>query len=392
MKTQGLPLLPVPARKPARTLQCLILCQIIYGSKSTGTFLRSQRTMASNFNRSNSANMSKIRRQLATSGWITRIKRTTRLRPDEYGKGRLVKGNSRLAKDWSLISNSLFGRGGLLDGWMYSPGWAHGCLGETGMLVIATLSKSTKVLTSREIINYLEPLCSRGAIDRSLKKLESKNITHKENSKIILLPDWKQNLDEFFNSCPACNDRWDRGEEIRHDEQILVAQHVMRGLLTAAEESQLRKLPCVRCEKMGEQREHFPPMKYLDILRVSNSRHLIWSICSECNAGTKSFIKSLPIIHPVRIEYGIGRNTNPFLIYKMAANRDLLRFYDAVQRNDKPAAVRAIRSSYNFWCALNEDLDGQDVHPDKTFGLSTERRISAKASTDKSTFSSQLPL
>jgi len=69
-----------------------------------------------------------------------------------------------------------------------------------------------------------------------------------------------------------------------------------------------------------------------------------------------------------------------------------LRFYDAVQRNDKPAAVRAIRSSYSFWCTLNEDLDGQDVHPNKTFGPSAERRICAKALTAKSTFSSQLPL
>ena len=392
MKTTGLPPLPMPARKPEKTLRCLILCQIIYGSKSTGTFLRSQRTMASTFNRRNSANISKIRRQLAASGWITRIKRTTRLRPDEYGKGRLVKGNSRLAKDWSLISNSLFGRGGLLDDWMYSPGWAHGCLGETGMLVLATISKSTSVLTSREIINYLEPLCSRGAVDRSLKKLESKNIACKENSEIILLPDWKQNLDEFFTSCPACNDRQVRGDEIRVYEQALVVERVRRSLLTPAEEAQLKKLLCVRCGKKGTQREHFPPMKYLEILTIVDSRHVMWSICSACNSDTSSFIRSLPIIHPVRIEYGIERNTNPFLIYKMGANRDLLRFYDAVKRNDKPAAVRAIRSSYNFWCTLNEDLDGQDTHPNKTFGPSAERRIRAKALTAKSTFSSQLPL
>ena len=156
----SLPLLSRVSSSPSKVFDRILLTHMLYEMKYSGSVCRSQRDYGKIFNRIDSARFSSSRRSLERGGWVFRSSLSVGHASDCYERGKRFDGEPYLLRSWLSLAQNLWGSEGLLTRWSESPGWGYGCLGVSGMLVLATVERADCLLSRKQIFEYLETFCS----------------------------------------------------------------------------------------------------------------------------------------------------------------------------------------------------------------------------------------
>lgn len=389
----ALPVLTRVSSSPTKPLDRILLAHMLSEMKYRGSVCRSQRDYAEIFNRIDSARFSRSRRLLERDGWVDRSFLSVGDKSDCYVKGVRLSNHPFLRRGWMSLAHNLWGRDGLLTKWSGSPGWASGCLGVSGMLVLATVERSDLSLNRSDISRYLEMFCSYNSVRSSVTKLIDIGVLIDSDFGLLLSSDWRLHLDDFFSAVCTGAERLRIGNERRLKERLARRQIVERGLLTDAERHRLRNLECwvSGCHKKGREPDHFPPRKFLSTFQDTLSPHILFSACRRHNAQFSRFIASLPHAKPERCEYWIAENVDPMLLFRTSNNLQLVKFIRHATLRNKAGALSAIKRSADFFLSLQEDgfASRSRLTPIANQGRPRRRKGYAAVNT-KSSFKSQI--
>ena len=390
----SLPLLSKVSSSPSKVFDRILLTHMLYEMRYSGSVCRSQRYYGEIFNRIDSARFSSSRRSLERGGWIFRSSLSVGDASDCYERGKNFDGQPSLCRSWSSLAHNLWGRDGLLKNWSGSPGWGHGCLGVSGMLVLATVERSDRFLSRKEISEYLETFCSYGSVSRAVKKLVDIDVFADVAKCVCLSENWRERFDGFVASCPAGKERLEKGNARRRRERIVRRQTVERGLLTDAERGQLRNLGCwfPGCGSKGEHADHFPPEKFLKSFEDRLSPHILFSACGEHNQGFGNFIASLPDVRPeVCGKLVLLRGVEPTRLFRASNNLRLVRFIRHRENSDTVSASKDVKRSLDFFYTLQKVGFTSRTRLASPVDKSRPRRHKGSALVNtKSTFESQI--
>ena len=388
-----LPMLTRVSSSPTKTLDRILLAHILSEMKYRGSVCRSQRDYGEIFNRIDSARFSRSRRLLERDGWVHRSTLSVGNTSDCYEKGVRLSDHPHLCRGWMSLAHNLWGRDGLLTRWSGSPGWGSGCLGVSGMLVLATVERSEMPLSRMDLSKYLEVFCSCKSVRSSVNKLIDIGVLVDSNFGLLLTCHWQVHLEDFLDTAFAGVERLDTGNKRRQRERLARRQTVERGLLTDAERIQLRNLGCwfSGCRNKGREPDHFPPRKFLSTFEDTLSPHILFSACRKHNARFSHFIASLPHIEPERCEYWIAENVDPMLLFRTSNNLQFVKFIQHANHKNKAGALSAIKRSSDFFFTLQEDgfTSKSRLAPSVNQNRPRRRKGSAVV-TKKSTFRSQI--
>jgi len=389
----SLPVLTRVSSSPAKTLDRILLAHILSEMKYCGSVCRSQRDYGEIFNRIDSSRFSRSRRLLERDGWVHRSSLSVGDKSDCYEEGVRLSVEPYLRRGWMSLAHNLWGRDGLLTRWSGSPGWGSGCLGVSGMLVLATVERSELLLSRMDISKYLEMFCSYKSVRNSVNKLIDLGLLTDSNFGLLLHLDWRAHLGEFFETAFAGEERLKTGNKRRQKERLARRQTVERGLLTDAERNQLRNLGCwfSGCRNKGREPDHFPPRKFLSIFEDTLSPHILFSACRKHNARFSGFIASLPHIKPERCEYWVAEDVDPMLLFRTSNNLQFVKFIQHANRKNKAGALYAIKRSSDLFFTLQEDGFASKSRLAPAINQSRPRRRKGSAVVNrKSTFNSQI--
>ena len=388
----GLPSIPSLSERPATFDLCNLLALMLSEMKDENVVVKAQRSYAENFNRLDSAAISRKRRQLRHGGWVKRVRKTHRLIPDIYRKGVRLEENQSLDREWEAVSVALYGQHGLFTDFLGSPAWGHQCLSPGAIATLAVLHKTDELVTIAKIANYFSPICSESTIRNGAKKLRKLGIVRDVSGFLVLSEDWSVLLGGYFRENPCCLDRSIKGKKVRTVEREAERIRVTGGALSRSEKQDLLSLPCVRCGGKSSVQEHFPPKRFLVDLPNHNGRFVIWAICQECNDDTRQFIQELPMLKPVNISVQIRDGVDPWSIYRARSNMLLRDWYAAVERNDVPSAIVAAQEALNLYAALTACcISHIDKNVYQTPVTKPRQRIGRKYRGRRQTSASQLP-
>jgi hypothetical protein len=114
--------------------------------------------------------------------------------------------------------------------------------------------------------------------------------------------------------------------------------------------------------------EHFPPKRFLGKLETQTNLLVVWSICTTHNVAESAFIKALPNITALNVEFHwFKKQIDAQRVYRAVSEIDIRRFQAAFKANDHESATRAVQRSLSYLEALEpnfhyqEHLPGQDV-------------------------------
>lgn len=389
----SLPVLTRVSSAPTKTLDRILLAHMLSEMKYRGSVCRSQRDYGEIFNRIDSARFSRSRRLLEREGWVHRSALSVGDKSDCYEKGIRLSDYPYLCRGWMSLAHNLWGRDGLLTRWSGSPGWGSGCLGVSGMLVLATVERSELSLSRMDISKYLEVFCSYESVRSSVNKLIDVGVLVDSNFGLLLPCHWQDHLEDFFDRAFAGAERLKTGNKRRQKERLARRQTVERGLLTDAERNQLRNLGCwfSGCRNKGREPDHFPPRKFLSTFEDTLSPHILFSACRKHNAQFSSFIASLPHLKPERCEYWIAGNVDPMLLFRTSNNLQFVKFIQHAKGKNKAGALSAIKRSSDFFHTLQKDGFASESRMSPTVNKNRSRRRKGSAVVNrKTTFDSQI--
>lgn len=389
----ALPVLTRVSSSPAKPLDRILLAHMLSEMKYRGSVCRSQRDYAEIFNRIDSARFSRSRRLLERDGWVNRSFLSIGDKSDCYEKGVRLSDHPYLCRGWMSLAHNLWGRDGLLTRWSGSPGWGSGCLGVSGMLVLATIERSELSLSRMDISKYLEMFCGHRSVWNSVNKLIDIGVLIDSDSGLQMSSNWHVHLEDFFSAVCTGAERLKIGNERRLKERLIRRQKVERGLLTDAERNQLRNLECwfSSCRNNGREPDHFPPRKFLLTFEDTLSPHILFSACRKHNAQFSGFIASLPHVKPERCEYWIAENVDPMLLFRTSNNLQFVKFIQHATLKNKDGALSAIKRSLDFFLSLQNDGFASKSRLAPTVNQShPKRRKGSAVVNDKSSFMSQI--
>lgn len=390
----SLPLLSGVSSSPSKVFDRILLTHMLSEMKYSGSVCRSQRDYGKIFNRIDSARFSSSRRSLERGGWVFRSSLSVGDKSDCYVRGKNFDGEPSLLRSWSSLAHNFWGQDGLLNRWASSAGWGQGCLGVSGMLVLATVERSDRFLSRTEISEYLETFCSYGSVSRAVKKLVDIDVFADVAKCVCLSENWRERFEEFVASSPAGKERLEKGNARRRRERIVRRQRVERGLLTDAERGQLRNLGCwfPGCGSKGKEPDHFPPKRFLSAFEDTLSPHILFAACRKHNRQSSRFIASLPDIKPeVCKEWDISEGVEPTRLFRASNNLRLVRFIRNRENNDKVGACRDIKRSLDFFYTLQKAGFASRTRLASPVDKSRPRRRKGSALVNtKSTFDSQI--
>ena len=394
----SLPVLTRVSSAPTKTLDRILLAHMLSEMKYRGSVCRSQRDYGEIFNRIDSARFSRSRRLLEREGWVHRSALSVGDKSDCYEKGIRLSDHPYLCRGWMSLAHNLWGRDGLLTRWTGpsgwgSSGWGSGCLGVSGMLVLATVERSDLPLSRMDISNYLEMFCSYKSVRSSVNKLIDIGVLVDSNFGLLLPCHWQVHLEDFLDTAFAGEERLKSGNKRRQKERLARRQTVERGLLTDAERNQLHNLGCwfSSCRNKGREPDHFPPRKFLSTFEDTLSPHILFSACRKHNARFSRFIASLPHLKPERCEYWIAENVDPMLLFRTSNNLQFVKFIQHANHKNKAGAMSAIKRSSDFFFTLQEDGFVSKSRLASSVNQSRPRRRKGSAVVNrKSTFNSQI--
>jgi hypothetical protein len=278
----------------------MLLAHMLSDMKYQGSVCRSQRDYAEIFNRIDSARFSRSRRLLEKEGWVFRSSLSVGHASDCYERGKRFDGEPYLLRNWLSLAHNLWSRDGLLFMWSGSPGWGHGCLGVSGMFVLATVERADCMLSHKQISDYAAMFCSRRSVKGSIEKLVDIGVFIETVDGVGLSDHWNERFNGFVASSDAGAVRFRKGNENRKNDRLKRRQTVERGLLTDAERGQLLARNCwfTGCGSKSKEPDHFPPKRFLSTFEDTLSPHILFAACRKHNRQSSNFIASLPDIKP----------------------------------------------------------------------------------------------
>jgi hypothetical protein len=409
----SLPVLTRVSSLPTNTLDRILLAHMLSEMKYRGSVCRSQRDYGEIFNRIDSARFSRSRRLLERDGWVHRSALSVGDKSDCYEKGIRLSDHPYLCRGWMSLAHNLWGRDGLLTRWSgssswgssswgssswgssswASSGWGSGCLGVSGMLVLATVERSELPLSRMDISKYLEMFCSYESVRRCVNKLIDLNVFVESESVLCMSDNWHAHLQDFFASAYSGMERLLTGNKRRQKERVARRQTVERGFLTDAERGQLRSLGCwvSGCRSKSKQADHFPPMRFLDLFKDQWSPHILFSACGRHNAGFGNFIASLPELIPERRQYVFTDGEDPMRLFRASNNLCLVKFKKHADERNLAAASAVAKRSLDFFYALQIDGFASESCLALPMNESRARRRKGSAVVNKkTTFESQI--
>jgi hypothetical protein len=394
----SLPVLTRVSSLPTNTLDRILLAHMLSEMKYRGSVCRSQRDYGEIFNRIDSARFSRSRRLLERDGWVHRSALSVGDKSDCYEKGIRLSDHPYLCRGWMSLAHNLWGRDGLLTRWSgssswASSGWGSGCLGVSGMLVLATVERSELPLSRMDISKYLEMFCSYESVRRCVNKLIDLNVFVESESVLCMSDNWHAHLQDFFASAYSGMERLLTGNKRRQKERVARRQTVERGFLTDAERGQLRSLRCwvSGCRSKSKQADHFPPMRFLDLFKDQWSPHILFSACGRHNAGFGNFIASLPELIPERRQYVFTDGEDPMRLFRASNNLCLVKFKKHADERNLAAASAVAKRSLDFFYALQIDGFASESSLALPMNESRARRRKGSAVVNKkTTFESQI--
>ena len=359
-----LPDLPRVSVLDGKTFEAVVLCRFVSLCGPKRPLDLSQRQILSLFNRSNQRVIREYLSKARRLGLLVKVEESSGTLADKYVRGSFFERDNLEVRAMVMLSQSLWGKGGLLRDWPYPTAWGHGCLRPAAIICMAVLQRLDESISKKSLKKYLAPLISESSFSDAIRFLQDNHLIHLDCGRLALVVDWKPKIEVWLDNKAACNERQDKGDSRRRAESAANAVRVARGKLTDAERRQLLALPCVvkRCHRKATQIEHFPPKKYLKRLPTSTHPRLVWAICSKHNRGMADFIKAMPddiSLTPSLLLIRPG--TDPLRIYCASANRWIVKFYSAVAENDHASAYRAVCRTFGLWLAVKQELDGSSL-------------------------------
>jgi hypothetical protein len=350
----SLPVLTRVSSSPLKVFDRILFAHMLSEMKYRGSVCRSQRDYGEIFNRIDSARFSLSRRLLERDGWVFRSSLSVGHASDCYEKGKRFGGEPNLLRSWLSLAHNLWGRGGLLTRWEGSPGWGYGCLGVSGMLVLATVERADCLLSRRQIFDYLETFCSYETVRRLVKRLADNGVFVDRVDGVCMSENWFQRFEEFVASSPAGTERLEKGNHRRQKERVARRQIVERGLLTDAERGQLLGLNCwyPDCGSKGEHADHFPPGRFIKSFEDTLSPHILFSACGKHNQGFGNFIASLPDLKPESREYWFANGVDPMRLFRASNNLGLVKFNQHAEDKNLAGAISVVKRSLDFFYTL----------------------------------------
>ncbi len=303
--------------------------------------------------------MSKYFADAVAKGLIVRVSQTRGADPDVYVRGEFFDKDTKESRALVTLSQSLWGKSGLLRTFPNQEVWGHGCLAPATVLALATLRVLDERISKKSLRKYLSPLVPESSFNAAMKFLREKHLAYLDDGWLRIAPDWETKLRTWLDDNPSCNERYAKGEIRRKRESEQNRVRLQMGRLSDAELSQLRSLPCVvaGCNTDRRKRrvqEHFPPRCFLSQLGVVTNRYFVWSICQTHNRAMAEFIKKLDDSEHIppsvlRLRAGV----DPMRIYGAAANHGIQKFYRAHENDDRTAATDAIHLVIGLWKAIS---------------------------------------
>jgi hypothetical protein len=358
-----LPYLPRVCALEGPVFESILFCRLVSLTGKKRQLRQSQRQVLSMFNRNRQRAISKYFAKACEQGLLVRTSRTTGVDPDVYIRGPFFQQDNAETRAFVTLATSLWGSSGLLRKWPYPAVWGHGCMPPGAVLCLSVLSVLEESISKRSLRAYLSTLVPESSFNSALRYLRERHLIFEEAGRISIVSDWKSKVEQILECNPACNQRLAKGNERRRVESEANRVRVSRGRLSSSEHDELVLLPCVikGCKNKRHQEEHFPPWHFLKHLEGRVNRHFVWSICRRHNRDLSDFIKKLDgqmTIQPNLLS--LAPDTDPKRVYYTAANRWILKFYEAHGAGDTRAATRAVKAVLGLWkaLALLPDSDG----------------------------------
>ena len=389
----SLPVLTRVSSYPSSSFDRILFAHMFSEMKYRGSICRSQRDYGEIFNRIDSARFSRSRRLLERDGWVHRSSMSVGDKSDCYEQGKRFDGEPYLLRSWSSLAHNLWGRDGLLTNWSQSAGWGHGCLGVSGMLVLATVERADCLLSRKQIFDYLETFCSYATVRRLVKRLADNGIFVDRVDGVCMSENWCQRFEEFVASSPAGTERLEKGNDRRQKERVARRRIVERGLLTDAERVQLQNLGCwvSDCSSKGKEPDHFPPNRFLSSFEDTLSPHILFAACRKHNRRSANFIASLPDIEPERRQFVFDSSVDPMRLFRASNNLGLVKFNQHAEDKNLAGAISVIKRSLDFFYTLQiAGLTKESRLAPSVDDSRPRRRKGSAVVNRKSTFESQI--
>ncbi len=390
----SLPVLKRVSSLPTNTLDRMLLAHMLSDMKYQGSVCRSQRDYAEIFNRIDSARFSRSRRLLEKEGWVFRSSLSIGHASDCYERGKRFDGEPYLLRNWLSLAHNLWSRDGLLFMWSGSPGWGHGCLGVSGMFVLATVERADCMLSHKQISDYAAMFCSRRSVKGSIEKLVDIGVFIETVDGVGLSDHWNERFNGFVASSDAGAVRFKKGNEKRKNDRLKRRQTVERGLLTDAERGQLLARNCwfTGCGSKSKEPDHFPPKRFLSTFEDTLSPHILFAACRKHNRQSSNFIASLPDIKPeVCKKLVLLRNVEPTRLFRASNNLRLVKFIQHRESSDTVSASKDVKRSLDFFYTLQKVGFTSRTRLASPVDRSRPRRRKGSAVVNgKSTFESQI--
>jgi len=353
-----LPSLPAVSVLNGPTFESVLHSSFVYFSGPKRRFSQSQRQVSSMFNRTGRDTIGKHLKTAQKKGYILKVRDTSGANPDEYVRGAFFSHETPESRALITLATSLWGTQGLLRNWPYPTAWGHGCLPPAVILAMATLSGLDESISKKSLRRYLSPLVKESSFNSAMQYLVTHHLVYTDAGRLLIAPDWQIKIEAILDAKPACNERQDKGDRRRRLESEKNRMRLANSELTDAERQQILKLPCVvkGCRRKAKEVEHFPPRHLLKDLEVSTNRHFVWAICWKHNHQMQAFIKKLPnakATPPHKIVFR-KQGVDPLRIYSATANLQIIKFYEAYNRNDIDAATHAATMALGHWKAISQ--------------------------------------
>ena len=378
----SIPALPAVPTVGRESFRAVLFCWILSELETSSPLECAVRDFAARFNRMNLTGIQKNLRTLEVSGWL-KIKRIhSRSDTNRYSKGPKFRTSRHAGKQWLESATLLFGRGGLLDGWVPPAAWGRSCLGVDELLVLGVLRKVDRPVSISDLEVSLSGWISAQSLRRKINRLTTgpQLVEVSTDGLVGLRPYWLSALNEWITVHPACADQVVRRADLTQKERDTHRAKIAAGRLTDSEEREMKRQPCVFCGKRFPRKqmslEHWPPQKFMDQHGIPDSIHVVWPMCTRDNNNLGKFIQhQLPPTLEVRqgSVHGVGIH-EALRIFLAVAEIQQARYFDAYRRRDVEAATKAVERVVQAWLDLAEQ---RGLSPRSTGTVRRRRRKSA---------------
>jgi len=381
----SIPVLPEVPRVGRESFRAVLLCWILSELETSSPLECAVRDFAARFNRMDLTGIQTNLKELEKSGWLTIEHVHSRSETNRYSKGPKFRTSRRAGQQWMESATLLFGRGGLLDGWVPPAAWGRSCLGADELLVLGVLRKVDRPVSISDVKSSLSGWISARSCRNKIYRLTTapELVEVSTDGLVSLRPTWLSALNEWIAVHPACTDQLARRVHKTEMERMVHRSKIVSGRLTDSEEREMKRQPCVFCGKRFPKKdmslEHWPPRKYMEQFGIPDSIHLVWPMCSKDNDDLGKFIQHrLPptlevnrgSVHGVEIHKTVR-------VFLAVAEEQQARYFDAYRRKDVEAATRAVERVVQAWLDLAEQ---RGLSPQSTATIPKRRRRSTRGS------------